>query len=99
MEKQRNDKTSKSIAKPEKSTHGHPEAKSPKNISLGKVKKDKSEQNQSKPTRNGKGKTRVKNESQNQSRISPIQQEKKANESPRSNVDKFSKFKGSFGSF
>ncbi|GJV50737.1 putative ribonuclease H-like domain-containing protein [Tanacetum coccineum] len=60
----------------------------------GKDNKDKSEQNQSKPTRNGKGKTRVKNESQNQSRISPIQQEKKANESQRTNVDKFSKFKG-----
>ncbi|GKB37146.1 hypothetical protein Tco_0882088, partial [Tanacetum coccineum] len=30
----------------------------------GKDKKDKSEQNQSKPTRNGKGKTRVKNERQ-----------------------------------
>ncbi|GKA41578.1 hypothetical protein Tco_0734238 [Tanacetum coccineum] len=50
-------------------------------ISIFKDNKDKSEQNQSKPTRNGKGKTRVKNESQNQSRISPIQQGKKANKS------------------
>ncbi|GJS81428.1 hypothetical protein Tco_0747969 [Tanacetum coccineum] len=59
-----------------------------KTSASGKDNKDKSEQNQSKPTRNGKGKTRVKNESQNQSRISPIQQEKKANESQRTNVDK-----------
>ncbi|GJY50120.1 putative reverse transcriptase domain-containing protein, partial [Tanacetum coccineum] len=68
-------------------------------IVCGKDNKDKSEQNQSKPTRNGKGKTRVKNESQNQSRISPIQVNEDPNESQRINVDKFSKLKGSFGCF
>ncbi|GKF48651.1 hypothetical protein Tco_0141902, partial [Tanacetum coccineum] len=67
---------------------------------IRKDNKVKSEQNQSKPTRNGKGKTRVKNEAKSiKSWISPIQQEKKANESPRTNVDKFLKFKGSFGYF
>ncbi|GJX64936.1 hypothetical protein Tco_0299279 [Tanacetum coccineum] len=55
--------------------------------------KDKSEQNQSKPTRNGKDKTRV----QNESRISPIQVNEDPNESQRINADKFTKLKGSFG--
>ncbi|GJV83658.1 hypothetical protein Tco_1523556 [Tanacetum coccineum] len=65
---------------------------------LGKDKKDKREQNRSKPTRNGKGKTRVKNEAKSiKSRISLIQEIKTQNESQRINVDKFTKLKGSFG--
>ncbi|GJY21162.1 hypothetical protein Tco_0393728 [Tanacetum coccineum] len=62
-----------------------------------KIIKTKSEQNQSKPTK--KRKRQDKREIwKDQSRISPIQG-KKANESQRTNVDKFSKFKGLFGSF
>ncbi|GJX35640.1 hypothetical protein Tco_0247197 [Tanacetum coccineum] len=65
---------------------------------LGKVKKRQKEaKSVKKPTKKWKRQDKSKEIAKDQSRISPIQQEKKANESQRTNDDKFSTFKGSFG--
>ncbi|GJV98131.1 ribonuclease H-like domain-containing protein [Tanacetum coccineum] len=65
---------------------------------IERIIKTKGSKNSQKLTRNGKGKTRVKNEANDQSRISLIQQERKSKpiEVPRTNDDKCAKLKDSF---